>query len=133
MNWFKKKEVPDLKFSTRAEAFSYMLQYTIEEKGSEPMEAAKKANEFAEIFAANMGIPLKIEPIPEGVDKYISIAEKLGDYFDKHPKLLDYGIPVVTFLAGLVTERKIDTANNSASFTQPNPQNEPINFDEIPS
>lgn len=132
MNWFGKKEIPEMKFATRGEAFGYMLSYMIEEKGSDPMEAARKANEFAEIFAINMGIPLKIEPKPEGVDKYLSIAEKIGNYLDTHPKLLDYGIPVATFIAGLITEKKIDTSGGgNFQNIQNEPNKEPINFDKI--
>ena len=45
-----KKPQTELKFTTRAEAFSYMLMYMTEEKHAEPLEAAQKANEFADIF-----------------------------------------------------------------------------------
>lgn len=41
-----------ISFSTRSEAFTYMLNYLMSEKKMEPMEAAKQANEFAEIFLA---------------------------------------------------------------------------------
>ncbi len=131
MNWVGKKESPELKVATRGEAFSYMLSYRIEEMGEDPMEAARKANEFAEIFAVNMGIPLKIEPKPEGVDKYISMAEKIGDYIDSHPKLLDYGIPVATFIAGLITERKIDTSGGRAPDMRSHEPAPPLDFDKI--
>lgn len=77
-----------ISFSTRSEAFTYMLNYLISEKKMEPMEAAKQANEFAEIFATNMGIPLKVVPEPKGVDKYLSMAEKIGTYIEEHPKVL---------------------------------------------
>lgn len=95
-----------ISFSTRSEAFTYMLNYLISEKKMEPMEAAKQANEFAEIFATNMGIPLKVVPEPKGVDKYLSMAEKIGTYIEEHPKVVEYGIPALTFVAGLFTGKK---------------------------
>ena len=64
-----KRSQQELKFSTRSEAFSYMLMYLVDEKHVEPLEAAQKANEFADIFSKNMGIPLKNEPEPQGVDR----------------------------------------------------------------
>ena len=73
-----KKPQTELKFTTRAEAFSYMLMYMTEEKHAEPLEAAQKANEFADIFARNMGIPLKIEPEPQGVRSRRTILRYCG-------------------------------------------------------
>lgn len=135
-----------ISFSTRSEAFTYMLNYLISEKKMEPMEAAKQANEFAEIFATNMGIPLKVVPEPKGVDKYLSMAEKIGTYIEEHPKVVEYGIPALTFVAGLFTGKKVEQAEDNSrpyqSIMQGPPQNsnaecktsedkKPINFDEI--
>ena len=72
----KKEEARPMSFSTRAEAFAYMLNYQLNEKKADPMEAAKKANEFAEIFAQNMGIPTNVEPPAQGVDKVIKSVDK---------------------------------------------------------
>lgn len=117
MSIFDKKKQPQsapnyLNFSTRAEAFNYMLNYMLNDKCVDPMEAAEKANEFAEIFSANMGIPLKKEPKLEGVDKYISMAEKIGGYIENHPKVVEYGLPVATFVVGLFTGKKVEEASD---------------------
>lgn len=105
-----------------------------------------QANEFAEIFATNMGIPLKVVPEPKGVDKYLSMAEKIGTYIEEHPKVVEYGIPALTFVAGLFTGKKVEQAEDNShpyqSIMQGPPQNsnaecktsedkKPINFDEI--
>ena len=68
---FAKKEVIMPSFKTRAEAFAYMLRYQLEEKRVDPMEAAKRANEFAEIFAGNLGLPKEEEKPKAGVEKVI--------------------------------------------------------------
>lgn len=96
-----------LDFKTRSEAFVWMLDYQIR-KGIDPMSASEKANEFAEMFAKNMGLPLVLEPELKGVDKYISMAEKIGTYLEKHPKVIEYGIPALTFVAGLFTGKKVE-------------------------
>lgn len=105
-----------INFSSRAEAFTYMLNYLLNEKKMEPMQAAEQANQFAEIFAVNMGIPLKVEPQPKGVDKYISMAEKIGGYIEAHPKVVEYGIPAITFIAGLFTGKKVEQIEDNHPY-----------------
>jgi hypothetical protein len=113
----RQQQPPRLDFTTRADAFSYMLKYLMDEKKMEPMEAAKQANEFAEIFATNMGIPIKTEPEPQGVDKYISIAEKIGNYVDAHPKVVEVGLGLATFVAGLFTGKEEEKVTESQQTT----------------
>lgn len=133
-----KKPQTELKFTTRSEAFSYMLMYMTEEKHANPLEAAQKANEFADIFAKNMGIPLKVEPEPQGVDKYLSMATKIANYIEEHPKVVEYGVPALTFVAGLFTGKKVEQSIDqhvgmgTAGTEPPSERGEPINFDNIP-
>lgn len=122
----KKGEARPMTFSTRAEAFAYMLSYQLNEKKADPMEAAKNANEFAEIFAQNMGIPTTVEPQPQGVEKIIKSVDKVMCYCEEHPKAVDYLVGAVTFAAGLFTGKAVE------DHTQPpKPQPEPIDFDKI--
>ena len=122
----KKEESRTMSFSTRAEAFAYMLNYQLTEKKADPMEAAKNANEFADIFAKNMGIPTIVEPPPQGVDKIIKSVDKVMCYCEEHPKAVDYLVGAVTFSAGLITQKTLDNNN-----TPTKPQQEPIDFDKI--
>lgn len=93
------KEKADLQFATRAEAFNYMLSVQLD-KGKDPMEAAKSANEFADIFATNMGIPTRTEPTPEGVDRYLVSINKVVNYFEEHPKVTEFITGAFTFAIG---------------------------------
>ena len=122
----RKEEARPMSFATRAEAFAYMLNYQLNEKKADPMEAAKKANEFAEIFAQNMGIPTNVEPPAQGVDKVIKSVDKVMCYCEEHPKAVDYLVGAVTFAAGLFTQKTLDNNN-----TPTKPQQEPIDFDKI--
>ena len=122
----KKEESRTMSFSTRAEAFAYMLNYQLTEKKADPMEAAKNANEFADISAKNMGIPTIVEPPPQGVDKIIKSVDKVMCYCEEHPKAVDYLVGAVTFAAGLFTQKTLDNNN-----TPTKPQQEPIDFDKI--
>lgn len=122
----RKQEPKTMSFSTRSEAFAYMLNYQLTEKKADPMEAAKKANEFAEIFAQNMGIPTSVEPPPQGVDKVIKSVDKVMCYCEEHPKVVDYLVGAVTFAAGLITQRKVDNEP-----PPPVQKHEPLDFDNI--
>lgn len=124
--FFNKKPAETVKFSTRADAFAYMLAYQME-RNADPMEAAKHAGEFAEIYASNMGLPDKSAPPPEGVDKYLQQIDKISCYCEQHPKTVDVLIGAVSFLGGLVTARGLSTP---PSPPHPMPQ-EPIDFDNV--
>ena len=123
---FRKEETRTMTFATRAEAFAYMLGYQLNEKKADPMEAAKKANEFADIFAKNMGIPTTVEPPPKGVDKVIKSVDKVMCYCEKNPKVVDYLVGAVTFAAGLITQKKVE-----GNEPPPPPSQEPIDFENI--
>ncbi|MEG0560710.1 MAG: hypothetical protein RR513_09385 [Muribaculaceae bacterium] len=129
MGFFDKKKITEIRtdFTSRADAFAYMLSHLVEDKNTEPMEAAEKADKFADIFAKNLGLPEKIEIPKQGVDKYLSIAEKIGDYFDAHPKIIDIGIPIVTGLFGLFLGKKEQKVEDHDTEKQ----QEPIDFDKL--
>lgn len=122
----KKTNITDLQFSSRDEAFAYMLKWQLEEKKADPMEAAEKANQFADIFAANTGVPGKVEPEPKGIDKYMQLADKVVCYCDEHPKVVDYVSGAATFLVGLVLGKKEEQQKQI-----PPQVKEPIDFENV--
>lgn len=122
MGWFDKKEVP--RFSSRQDAFAYMLAYQLD-KGKDPMDAAKQADEFAGIFAKNMGLPQEVEPSKEGIDKYIAVVDKVACYCEQHPRTVDFVTGALTFVVGAFAGKKIEQAS------EPKPPGEPIDFDKI--
>lgn len=128
---YKKKSF-ETNFRSREEAFSAMLAYLIEEEKKDPMQAAKEANEFAEIFAINMGLPTKVEPERKGYDKVMYYVKETTTMIKENPQIVEMLIPTVTFIAGLFTGKK---AENTTQPVQPQPteqpQHEPINFDEV--
>ena len=129
---YKKKSF-ETNFRSREEAFSAMLAYLIEEEKKEPMEAAKQANEFAEIFAVNMGLPRKVEPEKKGYDKVMYYMKETTNFVKENPQVVEYLIPAVTFIAGLFTGNKNSQQSvQQAPAEQLQPQQEPIDFDKIP-
>lgn len=114
-----------MQFTSRAEAFAYMLKWQLEEKRTDPMEAAQKAGEFADIFAANMGMPTVIEPPKQGVDKVFDIVDKTVCYCEEHPKVMEFLTGAATFAIGLFAGRKTET--NPVEM----PPQEKIDFNSI--
>lgn len=112
---FGSKEKLDLRFASRAEAFAFMLAFQME-KVKDPMEAAKLADEFADIYANNMGLPNRKEPPPEGVDKYLVSIDKVVAYCEGHPKVLDFVTGAVTFAAGTIFGKKIESESEPVKF-----------------
>lgn len=125
MMWGKEdKPVQVPTFTTRGEAFAYMLQQQLQ-SGVEAMAAAQKADEFADIFAKNMQLPEKVEPQPKGLDKVLMSIDKVSVWVDQHPKVVEMIVPTVTFIAGLFT------AKAAAPAPPPPPHSESIDFDKI--
>lgn len=106
MGIFGKERVELPRLTTRAEAFAYMLAVRMDE-GDDAMAAAKAAGEFADIFARNMGLPDK--PEPEGVDKYIGMADKVVQYCSDHPQVLDIVGGAFSALLGVFAAKKADS------------------------
>jgi hypothetical protein len=76
------------------------------DKTDDPMEAAEKADKFAEIFCRNMGFSM--EAPAEGVDRYIGVIDKIVCYCDQHPKAVDMLTGVATFVVGAFVGKKAD-------------------------
>ena len=114
-------------FTTRAEAFAYMYAWLLE-KSNDPLIAAQKANEFADLYANNMALPNNVEPKAEGIDKYLQMFDKVSDYCDKHPKVTELLLGAVSFVGGLLVAK---TTNNQPTPPPPPQQHEPIDFDNV--
>lgn len=125
-NTKKAAEPKLLQFTTRAEAFTYMLSI-LTEKGIDPMEAAEQAGRFAEIYGQNLGLPARQELPPEGIDKYLVQIDKLAVYCESHPKVVDLLIGAASFLSGLLVAGKgQQTMQTSAPIRR-----DTIDFDNI--
>jgi hypothetical protein len=126
MAWFSSHTALPPKFSSRADAFAYMLALRLDD-GCDPMEAARQAGEYADIYARNMGLPDRKEAPAEGIDKYIRDLDKITSYCDAHPKMVDLLLGAVSFIGGYLT-------GNRAAPPSPPPAHvdEPaIDFDNV--
>lgn len=125
---FTKKGVNMPSFKSRAEAFAYMLRYQLDEKKADPMEAAKRANEFAEIFAGNLGLPKEEEKPKAGVEKVIGEVDKVVCYCEEHPKVVEFLTGALTSAASIAVG--FFAGKQNAPTADP-PKREEIDFDKI--
>lgn len=126
---YKRKSF-ETNFRSREEAFSAMLAYLIEEEKKAPMLAAKEANEFAEIFAVNMGLPTKVEPERKGYEKVMYYVKETTTMIKENPEIVNLLVPAATFIAGLFTGKKVE--QNTEQTAQPQqPEQPPIDFDKV--
>lgn len=102
----KSIDAASLHFTTRSEAFVYMMS-RLSDQGVEPMAAAEQAGRFAQIYGDNLGLPVRTEPPQEGIDKYLAQLDKLTNYCEQHPKAIELLVGAASFLSGLVVAGKV--------------------------
>lgn len=132
---FNKKKTIGSEFTTRADAFNAMLALRLDE-GDDPLEAAEKADRFADIYAKNNGVPERPEPERKGVDQLIFNVDKIVTYAESHPRIVEFLTGALTFGIGLFTGNKIGSAPQPGPAEQTQQeqqaQQEPIDFDNLP-
>lgn len=80
------KQVPT--FTSRAEAFDYMLSELVD-KGTDMMEAAEKAAKFADIVATNKKLPDTPPKQLNGLDKGLAYMKQLTIIKSENPEIWD--------------------------------------------
>lgn len=85
-------------FKSRSEAFNFMFT-ELYENGADPINAAERANSFADIVTKNLGLPSEPEK-PQGmIEKGIGVVKQIVVIKKEYPEIWDL---VVGGLAGLV-------------------------------
>ena len=75
-------------FKSRAEAFNYMFA-ELYENGADPLNAAERANSFADIVANNLGLPKEPEKPQSMVEKTITIVKQVAIVKKEYPEVWD--------------------------------------------
>ena len=96
---------PDRKtptFKSRAEAFNYMFA-ELYENGADPLNAAERANSFADIVATNLGLPKEPEKPQSMVEKTITIVKQVAVVKKEYPEVWDLVAGAIGGLIGAFT------------------------------
>lgn len=107
-------------FKSRAEAFDYMLVHCCEQ-GVDLLEAAKKAEAFANIVAKNRSLPAVPKTI---VSQCMDTLKQVSEIKKEHPDAWNLVSGLVGGVFGVL-------AGNKATEADEEPLAEPIDFDKI--
>ena len=108
-------------FKTKADAFDYMFS-TLCEQGTDLMEAAQKAEAFAEIVAKNRALPEAPKPfVAQCMDTLKQVAEIKKEY----PEAWNLVSGLVGGVFGALAGSKASEA------VEDEPMAEPIDFDKL--
>ena len=89
-------------FKNRAEAFNYMFS-ELYENGADPLNAAERANSFADIVATNLGLPNEPEKPQNMVEKTITIVKQVAVVKKEYPEVWDLVVGAIGGLIGAFT------------------------------
>ena len=89
-------------FKSRAEAFNYMFA-ELYENGADPLNAAERANSFADIVATNLGLPKEPEKPQNMVEKTITIVKQVAVVKKEYPEVWDLVVGAIGGLIGAFT------------------------------
>lgn len=124
MGWLgDKKIVPS--FTSRASAFDYAFAEAVED-GMDMLEAAEKANKFADIVASNKGLPPTPPKPKNAIDTAVGYVQQIAVLKQTNPEVWE-----------LVTGAIGGVISSVALFSSPSPQVQPgatpakIDFDKI--
>ena len=88
-------------FKSRAEAFNYMFA-ELYENGADPLNAAERANSFADIVATNLGLPAEPEKPQSMVEKTITIVKQVSVIKKDYPEVWDLVVGAIGGVIGAV-------------------------------
>lgn len=111
-------------FKNRAEAFNYMFA-ELYENGADPLNAAERANSFADIVATNLGLPKEPEKPQSMVEKTITIVKQVAVVKKEYPEVWDLIVGAIGGVIGAVTGVK---AVESAEHEE---ERSPLDFENM--
>ena len=116
------RKVPE--FKSRAEAFNYMFA-ELYENGEDPINAAERANSFADIITTNLGLPKEPEKPKSMVEKTITFVKEVSVIKKEYPEAWDLLVGAIGGVIGAVTGVKAAQPEESEE------QKEPLDFDNM--
>ena len=111
-------------FKSRAEAFNYMFA-ELYENGADPLNAAERANSFADIVATNLGLPAEPEKPQSMVEKTITIVKQVAVIKKDYPEVWDLVVGAIGGVIGAVAGVK---ATEPAEHEE---ERTPLDFDNM--
>lgn len=111
-------------FKSRSEAFNYMFT-ELYENGADPINAAERANSFADIVTTNLSLPNEPEKPQGTIEKTISFVKQVASVKKEHPEVWDLIVGAIGGVIGAVTGVK------ATQVEEREEERPPIDFDKL--
>ena len=89
-------------FKSRAEAFNYMFA-ELYENGADPINAAERANSFADIISSNLGLPVEPEKPKSIIEQGVNVVKQVVVIKKEYPEVWDLVAGAIGGLIGAFT------------------------------
>lgn len=106
-------------FKSRAEAFNYMFT-ELYENGADPINAAERANSFADIISTNLGLPSEPEKPKSMVEQGINMIKQVVVIKKEYPEVWDLIVGAIGGIIGAVAGNKA-ASSDDVQDVQPTP------------
>jgi hypothetical protein len=111
-------------FKSRSEAFNYMFT-ELYENGADPINAAERANSFADIVSTNLGLPSEPEKPKSMVEQGINMVKQVVAIKKEYPEVWDLIVGAIGGVIGAVAGTK------AALSDEPEEHREPLDFEKM--
>ena len=111
-------------FKSRAEAFNYMFA-ELYENGADPINAAERANSFADIISSNLGLPVEPEKPKSIIEQGVNVVKQVVVIKKEYPEVWDLVVGAIGGVIGAVAGTK------AALPDEPDEEREPIDFNNL--
>ena len=122
--WLSKSERKVPQFKSRAEAFNYMFS-ELYESGEDPINAAERANSFADIITSNLGLPPEPEKPKSMVEQTITFVKQVAVIKKEYPEAWEIVVGAIGGVIGAVAGTK------AAQPEIAEEQREPLDFQNM--
>ena len=103
-------------FKSRAEAFNYMFA-ELYENGADPINAAERANSFADIISSNLGLPNEPEKPKSMIEQGVNMVKQVVVIKKEYPEVWDLIVGAIGGVIGAFAGNK--AANDEDSEIEP--------------
>lgn len=113
-------------FKSRAEAFNYMFA-ELYENGADPINAAERANSFADIISSNLGLPVEPEKPKSIIEQGVNVVKQVVVIKKEYPEVWDLVVGAIGGVIGAFAGTKAAGENDDVQEVQPTP----LDFDNM--
>lgn len=103
-------------FKSRAEAFNYMFS-ELYESGADPINAAERANSFADIISTNLGLPNEPEKPKSMIEQGVNMVKQVVVIKKEYPEVWDLIVGAIGGVIGAFAGNK--AANDDEQDIEP--------------